>query len=49
MSLPFFPRFSDRRRASGSSRRARRARVSQLPMFEGLEDRISLTSDVWTG
>jgi hypothetical protein len=32
-----------------SSRRARRNRLMRRPSFEGLEARITLTTDVWTG
>ncbi len=49
MSLLSFPRFSSNRRTVGSSPQRRRNRAKRLPLFEGLEDRICLTTDVWTG
>ena len=48
MSL-FLSSFAKRRIAHGSSRRAKRGHATRNPIFEGLEDRISLTADVWTG
>ena len=48
MSFLSFPRVSSNRRPVGSSR-PRRPRAKHLPLFEGLEDRICLTTDVWTG
>jgi Bacterial Ig-like domain (group 3) len=41
--------FASRRRPRGSSRRQRRDRATRQPRFEGLEARIVLTTDVWTG
>ena len=40
--------FASRRRPRGSSPR-RRDRATRQPNFEGLEARIALTTDVWTG
>jgi hypothetical protein len=41
--------FGERPGTRGSSRRARRNRVMRQPRFEGLEDRITLTANTWTG
>jgi hypothetical protein len=41
--------FARRRRAGGASLRQRRDRAMRQPSFEGLEARIALTTNVWTG
>jgi Bacterial Ig-like domain (group 3) len=45
-SLGSFPK---RRRTSGSTRRASRNRLMMQPWLEGLENRIVLTTNTWTG
>jgi hypothetical protein len=50
MSMSFsLSSFAKRRRAHGSGARARRGRMTRQPIIEGLEGRICLTTDVWTG
>lgn len=41
--------FASRRRARRSSASSRRERAARQLRFEGLEDRVVLTTDVWTG
>ncbi len=41
--------FASRRRARASFSRLRRERAKRQPRLEGLEDRVVLTTDVWTG
>ncbi len=41
--------FADSRRAREASRSGRRNRLTRQPRLEGLEARITLTTDVWTG
>ena len=41
--------FRQAARAQGSGACARRGRMTRRPIIEGLEDRICLTTDVWTG
>ena len=50
MSMLFFRNsFARRRRAPGSSARASRKQTLSQPWLEGLENRIVLTSNFWTG
>jgi hypothetical protein len=50
MSTSFSPGyFPNRRRARGSSRRVSRNRLMLQPCLEGLENRIVLTTNYWTG